>query len=101
MRDESEDGLLIHPSSLIPHPYAVVTPSHDVVLVGGGGPVSWNVGTLSSDGYVTLTLTVKITQKGNSTVSNTATVSGSASTPDPNSGNNSATLQTKVIGNSK
>ena len=72
-----------------------------VPTVGGAGTVSWNVGTLTSGQSVTLTLTVRVTQKGNSTMSNTVSVSGSTGTPDPNPANNAATLQTKVIGNSK
>jgi uncharacterized repeat protein (TIGR01451 family) len=67
--------------------------------VGGGGAVSWNLGTLTSGQSVVLTVVVKVTQKGNSTISNTATVT--SSTADPNPGNNSATVQVKVLGNSK
>jgi uncharacterized repeat protein (TIGR01451 family) len=67
--------------------------------VGGGGAVSWNVGDLASGQSVTLTVVVKVTQKGNSTLGNTATVT--SSTADVNAGNNSATVQSKVIGNSR
>jgi uncharacterized repeat protein (TIGR01451 family) len=62
--------------------------------LGKGGTVSWNVGALGSGQSVTLAIVVKVTAKGGSTLTNTASVS--SSTADPNPANNSATVQTRV-----
>jgi uncharacterized repeat protein (TIGR01451 family) len=64
--------------------------------VGAGGTVSWTVGSLAPNQTVSLQVTVKVTDKSKSSISNTATVSSDAAlSPDPNPGNNSATLLTR------
>ncbi len=59
---------------------------------GSVGTVTWNLGTMSSGGLTNLTLTVKVSAKGNPQIVNTATVTSTSS--DPNSANNSATVTT-------
>ncbi|MBI3447306.1 MAG: DUF11 domain-containing protein [Acidobacteria bacterium] len=60
---------------------------------GAGGTVTWSVGDVASGASVTLTLTVKISLKGNALIVNTATV-GSGSF-DPALANNTVTVTSK------
>jgi uncharacterized repeat protein (TIGR01451 family) len=61
--------------------------------VGAAGTITWNLGNLASGASVKLTLTVKVSIKGNNLVMNTATVTSSSS--DPNPANNTATVTSK------
>jgi uncharacterized repeat protein (TIGR01451 family) len=61
--------------------------------VGAAGTVTWNVGSLATGGSFALTLTVKISVKGNSLIVNTATVS--SATGDASPANNTATVTSK------
>jgi uncharacterized repeat protein (TIGR01451 family) len=58
--------------------------------VGTVGTVTANFGTLASGASATMTLTVKVSAKGNDKIVNTATVT--ATTFDPNVANNTATI---------
>ena len=62
--------------------------------VNGTGTVSCTIGTLASGGSAIYTLVVKVTAASGS-VSNT--VSAAAVTPDPSSGNNTATATTSIV----
>jgi hypothetical protein len=58
--------------------------------VGTVGTATANFGALASGASATMTLTVKVSAKGNDKIVNTATVT--ATTFDPNSANNTATV---------
>ena len=62
---------------------------------GAGGTVTWNLGNLANGASATLTLTVKVSIKGNTLIVNTASVTSSSS--DPNPANNTATVTSKRI----
>jgi uncharacterized repeat protein (TIGR01451 family) len=59
-----------------------------------GGTVSWSIGALASGGSTTVHLVVQVDPSRSADVSNTATVSGDQSDPDPT--NDSATVTTNV-----
>jgi uncharacterized repeat protein (TIGR01451 family) len=61
----------------------------------GGSTVTCQLGTLSNGQTVTITLVVNVT-KAAGFVTNTATVSVSANSPDLNTGNNSSSIQLKA-----
>jgi uncharacterized repeat protein (TIGR01451 family) len=67
--------------------------------VGATGNLTANLGTLASGGSAVVKITVKVLVKGNLTIVNKASVS--ATSPDPNPANNSATLNTYYYGNKK
>ena len=58
--------------------------------VGAGGTVTVNLGTLANGASAKITLTVKVSLRGNNLIVNTATVT--SATFDPNLANNSATV---------
>ncbi len=68
-------------------------------LVGSGGTVTCNFGTLRSGDSATITLVVKVTARGHATVTNTA--AAISDTSDPNLADNTAPVQTRVFGNNK
>lgn len=67
--------------------------------VGSSGVVTCQLGDIPWGGSRTVTLVVKITARGRSTVTNTAT--GTSDTPDPNPADNTASVQTRVFGSGK
>jgi len=73
---------------------SLVTPG-----VGAGGTLTCNAGNLSNGESFTVTMVVRVTARGGSTITNNATVS--SATSDPNSANNSAALSTRVFGQRK
>lgn len=60
------------------------------------GTVTCNAGGIANAASVTITMIVKVTALPGATISNTATVS--ASTPDPDNANNTATVAVGVVG---
>lgn len=62
--------------------------------VGGTGTVTCTLNSLPNGGSFTVTLVVTVTARGGTTVSDTASVS--ATTQDPNTANNSASVTTSV-----
>ena len=73
--------------------YSASPPPSSAPPKGAGGTVVWSEGNLDSGASGTLTLTVKVSLRGNSLIVNTATVS--SSTEDPNPANNTATVTSK------
>ena len=80
--------------SVSPGPTTCMGPS-----VGDGGTVSCEFGSLPSGNSATVTLVVKVTARGRSTITNTATLS--SPTQDSNLANNTASVQTRVYGSGK
>jgi len=63
--------------------------------VGFAGTVTYNLGGLANGASATMTLTVKVSLKGNTLIVNTAKVTSSSATTDPNEDNNTVTITTK------
>jgi uncharacterized repeat protein (TIGR01451 family)/CSLREA domain-containing protein len=61
---------------------------------GETGTVTWNLGTLSSNANEVATITVTVLVRGRTTITNTASVTGDVT--DPNPGNNSAAITVSV-----
>jgi uncharacterized repeat protein (TIGR01451 family) len=64
--------------------------------VGTAGTVTCDAARLGSLDTLTVTLVVNVTARGKTTITNEA--SAGADTPDPNSNNNSAAVQTRIFG---
>lgn len=64
--------------------------------VGATGTMSCNLGQLAANATATITVVVKVVAPGKTTITNSAAVS--ASDPDANSANDSATVTTSVFG---
>jgi hypothetical protein len=67
--------------------------------IGANGTLTANLGALASGASAVVNITVHVLVHGNLTIVNKASVS--ATTPDPNPANNSATLNTYFFGNKK
>lgn len=67
--------------------------------VGQSGTVTWNLGTLADSSQESAQIAVTVLLKGKGTVTNTASVT--ASTSDPNTANNSASLSISLGGGKK
>ena len=79
--------------------FVSATPSQGSCITpapGAIGTMTCSLGGMANSATATVTLVVRVTAAGGATLSNTASVS--ASSPDPNSTNNAATLTTRVFG---